>query len=257
MQRDSASKRGIQGAPPEDGGRGERARRRLLDVGIEVFAQFGPEEVSIRRLAAAAGVNSAALSYYFGGKDGYYHAVLQHLADGVGAKIRESALAVRRVSAGPLSPQAARQALRAFLRRFVTTVLTEPGTEAVATIVWREMLRPSDGFEIVYRRMIRPVHEIITELAATALGTQPSDPHAIVLAHSLWGQAAIFRIGFHVLRRRLRCRGKRLSQNVIAVITDTVDAVVLRLLPDPSDSKQPAEFPLRGNGRRRNIRQSE
>lgn len=239
--------------PTANGGKGERTRQRLLEAGIEAFARFGPEEVGIRRLAAAAGVNSAALSYYFGGKDGYYRAVLRYLADGVGAIIRRSAVAARGDPAEPLSPEAAREALRAFLRRFVVTVLTEPRAEATAAIVWRELLRPSEGFEIIYARLIRPVHEILTELAAAALQTSPRDPQAILLAHSLWGQAAIFRIGFHVLRRRLRRRGRRLSQDLIATIADVADTVVLRLLPGPADrEEQPSPRPRR-NGRHREI----
>lgn len=246
-------KQGLKPKRTEDARKGERTRRRLLDAGIEAFARFGPEEVGIRRLAAAAGVNSAALSYYFGGKDGYYRAVLRYLADGVGATIRESAVAARGVPGEPRSPEAAREALRAFLRRFVVTVLTEPHAEAVAAIVWRELLRPSGGFEIIYTRIIRPVHEIMTELAATALRTTPRDPQAILLAHSLWGQAAIFRIGFHVLRRRLGRRGRRLSQDLIATIADMADTVVLRLLPGRTDQEEQASPRLRRDGRHREI----
>ncbi len=213
------------------GGSKRPSRQRLLDAGIEAFARFGPEEVGIRRLAAAAGVNSAALSYYFGGKEGYYRAVLRYLAEGVGATIRESARAARGDPAEPLDPEAAHQALRAFLRRFVVTILSEPQAEAVAAIVWRELLRPSGGFEIVYARIIRPVHETLTELSAAALQTTPSDPRAIILAHSLWGQAAMFRVGFHVLRRRLRHSTRRLPQDLVAMITDMLDTVILRVLP--------------------------
>ena len=236
-----------------DARKGEGTRLRLLDAGIEAFAQFGPEEVGIRRLAAAAGVNSAALSYYFGGKDGYYRAVLRHLTEGMGGNIRESALAARGDPAEPLSPEAAREALRAFLRHFVMTVLTEPRAEAVAAIVWRELLRPSDGFEIIYTRIIRPVHEIITELAAAVLQTTPRDPRVIVLAHSLWGQPAIFRIGFHVLRRRLRHRGRRLSKAVIEMIADTVDTVALRLLPGGTEEQERASPRRCRNGRPKTI----
>lgn len=78
--------------------------------------------------------------------------------------------------------------------------------------------------------MIRPVHELLTELVALATQRRPEDPASILLAHSLWGQAAIFRIGFHVLRRRLGLRGRRLSKQWVERIADTVDFVTDALL---------------------------
>ena len=52
------------------------ARDKLLSAGTEVFAVQGFAGVSIRELATAAGVNSALISYHFGGKAGLYEAVV-------------------------------------------------------------------------------------------------------------------------------------------------------------------------------------
>ena len=52
------------------------ARDKLLSAGTELFAVQGFAGVSIRELATAAGVNSALLSYHFGGKAGLYEAVV-------------------------------------------------------------------------------------------------------------------------------------------------------------------------------------
>ena len=51
------------------------AREKLLVAGTELFALKGFAGVSIRELATAAGVNSALISYHFGGKEGLYEAV--------------------------------------------------------------------------------------------------------------------------------------------------------------------------------------
>ncbi len=51
-------------APP-----GERARTRILDTAEDLFAQAGPAAVTLRSIAAAAGVNIAAVNYYFGSKE--------------------------------------------------------------------------------------------------------------------------------------------------------------------------------------------
>lgn len=52
------------------------ARDKLLSAGTELFAVQGFASVSIRELATAAGVNSALISYHFGGKAGLYEAVV-------------------------------------------------------------------------------------------------------------------------------------------------------------------------------------
>lgn len=220
--------------------RGEQTRQRLLEAGIKAFARFAPEEVGIRRLAAAAGVNSAALSYYFGGKEGYYRAVLRYLAESVGRSIREAAdSAVEALSAHP-GPENARRLLCRLLRTVVTIVLTNAHAEAAAAIVWRELLRPSSGFPIVYEQMIRPVHESLTKLTAAAMNINEHEPEAVLLAHSLWGQVAIFRLGFHVLRRRLKWPARSLSAEWVERIADSVERLAARALP-PEQHLSPME----------------
>ncbi len=53
------------------------SRIRLIEAATPLFAQKGFAGVSIRELAEAAGVNSALISYHFGGKEGLYEAVLE------------------------------------------------------------------------------------------------------------------------------------------------------------------------------------
>ena len=55
------------------------AKMRLIEAAMPLFPQKGYAGVSIREIAEAAGVNSASISYYFGGKEGLYGAILTHL----------------------------------------------------------------------------------------------------------------------------------------------------------------------------------
>lgn len=48
---------------------GERARASILDAAEELFAREGPSAVTLRSIAAAGGVNVAAVNYYFGSKE--------------------------------------------------------------------------------------------------------------------------------------------------------------------------------------------
>src|SRR5690349_13798038 len=58
---------------------GSDAKQRLLEAGLELFGLYNLEGTTTRQLAQRAGVNQAAIPYYFGGKEGLYLAVVQHL----------------------------------------------------------------------------------------------------------------------------------------------------------------------------------
>jgi TetR/AcrR family transcriptional regulator len=51
-------------------------RANLIAAALPLFASKGLHGVSVRELAAASGVNLSMISYYFGGKEGLYAAVL-------------------------------------------------------------------------------------------------------------------------------------------------------------------------------------
>ena len=68
----------------------EAVRGALLDAAARLFVERGPGAVSVRQLAAAAGVNHGLVHQYFGSKDGLIQATLKHLASQI-APIAEGA----------------------------------------------------------------------------------------------------------------------------------------------------------------------
>ncbi|HEX8101017.1 MAG TPA: TetR family transcriptional regulator [Solirubrobacteraceae bacterium] len=55
----------------------ERTRRALLDAALAEFAEKGRAGARVSEIAARAGVNKQLISYYFGGKDGLYAAIVE------------------------------------------------------------------------------------------------------------------------------------------------------------------------------------
>ncbi len=74
------------------GGRARPTPARLLDTAERLFAESGLEGISLRGVAAAAGVNSAAVHYHFGSRDALVEAVLLRRVAGL-QKRREELLA--------------------------------------------------------------------------------------------------------------------------------------------------------------------
>ena len=108
----------------------------LIAVATPLFAAKGFNGVSVRELAAAAGMNISMISYYFGGKEGLYAAVLN-----------EQFATLKRVSdiksmeTDPLRKfelyvraTVARYRKNPYLLRFYTSELTNP-TPCFETIV--------------------------------------------------------------------------------------------------------------------------
>jgi AcrR family transcriptional regulator len=75
----ASDKTGPRRAPePEDRRRdAERTRRALLDAALVEFADKGRAGARVSEIAARAGVNKQLISYYFGGKDGLYDAIVE------------------------------------------------------------------------------------------------------------------------------------------------------------------------------------
>lgn len=52
-------------------------KAKMIEAAVPLFAKQGYAAVSVRDVARTAGVNVAAVSYHFGGKEGLYQAVLE------------------------------------------------------------------------------------------------------------------------------------------------------------------------------------
>jgi AcrR family transcriptional regulator len=58
----------------------EERRRRLLELGAELFTRHGYEELSMARIAREAGISKALLYHYFPSKQAYFAATLEQAA---------------------------------------------------------------------------------------------------------------------------------------------------------------------------------
>jgi AcrR family transcriptional regulator len=58
----------------------DERRRRLLDLGAELFARHAYDELSMAEIARAAGISKALLYHYFPSKQAYFAATLQQAA---------------------------------------------------------------------------------------------------------------------------------------------------------------------------------
>jgi len=111
-------------------------RENIIASAVPLFAAKGLNGVSVRDLARAAGVNLSMISYYFGGKEGLYAAVLTEQFAVLGKLEEIEQMEIDTLQKLELYVRAtvSRYRKSPFLLRFYTSELTNP-TACFETIV--------------------------------------------------------------------------------------------------------------------------
>jgi TetR/AcrR family transcriptional regulator, regulator of cefoperazone and chloramphenicol sensitivity len=187
-------------APPE-----LDAKQRLIEAGLEIFGTFNLEGATTRQLAERAGVNQAAIPYYFGGKEGLYLAVIEHLLTHKASRVRPRVLEIQQIlQQKRLSPREALEGIKTIFGAFLQVLLEDKATTTWARIIMREQMQPTKAFDLIYERWIRHVHETLSALLAVILRKKATDPSLILRTHTLVGQILIFLSGRETILRRLK-----------------------------------------------------
>jgi len=184
------------------------ARQRLIDAGLEIFGIYNLEGATTRQLAEHAGVNQAAIPYYFGGKEGLYVAVIEYLFSSNFSLI---APVVADLQADLATKKLTREQALVLLKRLLGTmlerVLTRKASSTWARIIMREQMQPTQAFNLIYEKGIRRVHETISMLLAIILEKKPTDRKVVLRAHMVVGHVLVFLSGRETIRRRLNLTG--------------------------------------------------
>ena len=184
------------------------ARQRLIDAGLEIFGTYNLEGATTRQLAEHAGVNQAAIPYYFGGKEGLYFAVIEHLFSANFAVIGPviTSLQGELASKKPTKDEAL-ALLKKLLNTMLERILARKASSTWARIIMREQMQPTQAFSLIYEKGIRRVHEAVSTLLAIILEKKPTDRRVILRSHMVVGQILIFLAGRETIRRRLNLTG--------------------------------------------------
>ncbi|MFO7609043.1 MAG: helix-turn-helix domain-containing protein [Candidatus Krumholzibacteriia bacterium] len=173
----------------------QTTKDRLLDAAERLFAEKRFDEVSVRELAAAAGVNTAAMNYHFQGKDNLFAEV-----------VRRRFLAQRDRMLGSLADAVAaggeRPPLDAIVRAIVGTylqgALADRESSGVMAVIAREMHACSEAqHATVFKDMIAPVFAAFSDAMRRARPTLRQDEVNWLIA-SVVGQI------HHFIMRRLK-----------------------------------------------------
>ena len=135
--------------------RRDRIRHQILEAAGEVFAERGYQDATIREICHKAGVNGAAVNYYFGDKQRLYIEAVKHAR----------ALIEQRMPLPQWTLQtAAQEKLAQFIGTFLGRLLS-PETAAWQTrLLTREIIEPTRACEEMAQESFRPFFGVLLQI---------------------------------------------------------------------------------------------
>jgi AcrR family transcriptional regulator len=162
---------------------GEETRATLLRTGARLFAQNGYNGVSMRTLAAEAGVNLATVSYHFGGKAGLYEAIIREIIS-VRDQIFPPVEAVRaRLAEAGRTPGKKGEVVDWFMGSLIDGLLVRTDYVWGVVIISRELVHPTEIYPRLETAFFIPNLESLSVLVEGTAANCRGKTDALVTGH--------------------------------------------------------------------------
>jgi len=166
------------------------AKAKLLETALPLFPQKGYAGVSIREIAAAAGVNSSAISYYFGGKEGLYGSILESLFAPIEAIVTQK----------KIKAATAEQRVRYFAVQAIEMHRKNP---YMVKYMYMEMINPTRFCDTIIKKKLSKVYQYLFQ--SVELGIEEGSFRSeLDVGHAAFSLSALINMFFVVapIRRR-------------------------------------------------------
>lgn len=173
--------------------RGEETKSLILKAALELFGHYGYELTSTRMIAQKSKANIAAIGYHFGGKEGLYRSVLMFGIDGSYGYFDEVFSYSTQISNKKnVSKAEAKKVLEILTDSLVKMLVEVEEMQNWARIISRELVNPSESFDVLYERKIAPLYDIYCKMISVIIGAREGNLEVKIMAHSLFGQVLSF-----------------------------------------------------------------
>lgn len=169
---------------------GDDPRERILLAAGKEFAAHGYEAATVREICLAAGVNVAAVNYYFGDKRRLYIESVKHAHE---ERVRQVPL-----PEWPAGRPAADR-LRDFVANMVERMLGFGQPQWQVQLMLREILQPTDACRELVEDYIRPHFALLVSILDELCVGRLSEPELRRVAMSIIGQCFVYRAAGDVI----------------------------------------------------------
>jgi AcrR family transcriptional regulator len=153
---------------------GRDTRERVLDAAERLFALRGFQQTSIKRLAREAGVNQAAVNYYFGSKAALIEKVIERRLQPINQQRLEKLEAVRQAATRQGRKPFAEDVLRAFIEPAFTLTDTMERKKFLA-IASRAFYEPDANIRTIFINQFKPPFTLLSQAMRESLPDMPED----------------------------------------------------------------------------------
>lgn len=199
-----------------------QVREKLVEAAIRLFADRGPEDVSVREIATEAGVSHGSIRYHFGTKQALYIAALTQMGscEVVGVDMP------RMPPTELLDREAAEEQLCRFISNLVEFQARIARNKVAAFGIFRaEVTRDGGPDPVFFKQVIRPSHEHLKWLLRSVRPDIVDEETLEILAFNIIFQCVMFRIGHGTVLKLLRKR--RVSKADTKRISELITSVTL------------------------------
>ena len=193
------------------------ARQRLLSAATQIFADKGYALASTREICRIAGVNAAAIHYYFGDKASLYREVF---------RIPELMVHLPPEMDDPHLPTL--KAMQAWYSHMMSFAVSRDQATRLRLLFLREQVQPSGVLEQGRADILNPYHHMLVRFLVPRLGCASADVAIHHLAFSLIGiamvlfveQEAVTELAPGLLDNQAQIKGtvQRLAHHATAII---------------------------------------
>ncbi len=168
------------------------AKNRLLKVALELFANKGIEGASTREIAQRAKVNISAITYYFGGKEELYAAVLEYIKTTLK---QDAASIIKELNySAKIEILTVKEAKTIFHRVYeeVLEASFKSKNMYISMILAKESVNPSKIAIKVLTEKMFPLTQEIMKLVAKITGLPKNSKKAVLITEILLNKAMTF-----------------------------------------------------------------
>lgn len=163
----------------------EETSQRILAAAGPVFAERGFQAATVREICDAAGVNLAAVNYYFGDKERLYLEAVK-----LARQTRAEQTPLPQWS--PDTPTETK--LRDFIRTILSRMLGVQEAPWEVRLMLREILQPTSACEKLVEQYFRPHFEVLLNILHEALPDDTPQHKRQQIGFSIIGQCFYYRV---------------------------------------------------------------
>ena len=169
------------------------SRDRLLMAAVEIFAERGFRDATVRDICAKAEVNPASVNYYFGGKEKLYAESLNFAFLQTDQRYP--------LSNTLNSSLSAEQRLSDFIQVFLQRLLDDTALGHHAKLITREIVDPTSALDDIIRTAMAPQFAMLREMMPSLIGPGWSELDIYRCILSIVGQCLMYKHSRSVIDR--------------------------------------------------------